>query len=71
MKWTLKGKNKVPPTKTITYNSVTKKIRPKDDSSNIKMVQDKICYATIIIVLGIFECSKNFLIMIPIVFQFT
>ena len=36
MKRTLKGKNKVPPTKKITYNPVTKKIEPENDSSNIE-----------------------------------
>ena len=36
MKRTLKGKNKVPRTKKITYNPVTKKIGPEDDSSNIE-----------------------------------
>src|ERR1044071_6805786 len=36
MKRTLKGKNKVPPTKKITYNPVTKKFGPEDDSSSIE-----------------------------------
>ena len=36
MKRMLKGKNKAIPNKKITYNPITKKFGPEDDSSNIE-----------------------------------